>query len=41
MPRKLNNLNCKMQAHERVCEENQLDEKTMPTETILGLKVRV
>ena len=32
------NLNCKMQAHVRVCEENkleELEEKTMPIEIIL------
>ena len=34
-----NNLNCKMQAHARVCKENKLEEKTMPIETILRLKV--
>ena len=41
----MNNLNCKMQAHARVCEENileeELEKKTMPTETILWLQVRV
>ena len=33
--------NCKTQAHARVCEENneELEEKTMPTETIMQLKV--
>ena len=35
----VNNLNCKMQAHARVCEENKLqlklEEKTMPIEIIL------
>ena len=43
----MNNLNCKMQAHARVCEENQLEElekkrllKT-PIETISRLKVQV
>ena len=36
------NLNCKMQAHAKVCEENiDLEERTMPIETILQLKVRV
>ena len=35
----MDNLNCKMQAHARVCEENKLDEKMMPIETILQLKV--
>ena len=25
----MNNLNCKMQAHARVCEENKLEEKKM------------
>ena len=33
------NLNYKMQAHARVCEENKLEEKMMPIETILRLKV--
>ena len=37
----MNNLNCKKQAHARVCEENKLEEKTRPIETILQLKVRV
>ena len=38
----MDNLNCKMQAHARVCEENiELEEKMMPIETILWLKVRV
>ena len=37
----MNNLNCKMKAHARVCEENKLEIKTMPIETILRLKVRV
>ena len=38
----MNNLNCKMQAHARVCEENiELEEKTTPIETILRLEVRV
>ena len=39
----MNNLNCKMQAHARVCEENKLEEleKTMPIETIFQLQVRV
>ena len=38
----MDNLICKMQAHARVCEENiELEEKTMPIETILQLKVRV
>ena len=41
----MNNLNCKMQAHARVCEENKLEEKNlllrMPIETILRLEVRV
>ena len=43
----MNNLNCKMQAHARVCEENKLEElekkrllKT-PIETISRLKVQV
>ena len=35
----MDNLNCKIQAHARVCEENKLEEKTMPIETILQLKV--
>ena len=37
----MDNLNCKMQAYARVCEENKLEEKTMPIETILWLKVQV
>ena len=41
----MNNLNCKMQAHARVCEENKLEEKIRPLrtpiETILRLKARV
>ena len=37
----MNNLNVKVQAHARVCEENKLEEKMMPIETILRLKVRV
>ena len=41
----MNNLNCKMQAHARVFEENKLEEleKTTvkPIETISRLKVRV
>ena len=38
----MDNLNCKMQAHAKVCEENiDLEERTMPIETILQLKVRV
>ena len=37
----MDNLNCKMQAHARVCEENKLEEKTTPIETILWSKVRV
>ena len=32
------NLNCKMQAHARVCEENEL-EKTTPIEIKLWLKM--
>ena len=35
----MNILNCKMQAHAWVCEENKLKEKTMPIETILQLDV--
>ena len=38
----MNNLNCKMQTHARVCEENKLEEeleKTTPFETILWLQV--
>ena len=34
----INNLNCKMQAHARVCEENKLEKKRLlrtPIETIL------
>ena len=42
----MNNLNCKMQAHARVCKESkleleELEEKMMPIETILWLQVRV
>ena len=37
----MGNLNCKMQAHARVCEENKLEEKTTLIETILWSKVRV
>ena len=38
----MDNLNCKMQAHARVCKENiELEEKTMPIETILQLKAQV
>ena len=37
----MDNLNCKIQAHARVCEENKLEEKTTPNETILLLKVQV
>ena len=37
----MNNLNCKMQAHARVYEENIELEKTMPIETIFWLKVQV
>ena len=38
----MDNLICKMQAHARVCKENiELQEKTMPIETILRSKVRV
>ena len=42
----MNNLNCKVQAHARVCKENKLElEKKrllrMPIETILRLKVQV
>ena len=37
----MDNLNCKMQAHARLCKENNLEEKTTPIETILQLKVRV
>ena len=36
----MDNLNCKMQRHARVCKENKL-EKMMPIETVLRLKVRV
>ena len=35
----MDNLNCKMQAHARVCEEIKLEEKMMPIEIILQLKV--
>ena len=34
----MDNLNCKTQAHARVCEENKL-EKMMPIEIILWLKI--
>ena len=37
----IDNLNCKMQTHARVSEENKLEEKTMPIEIILQSKVRV
>ena len=37
----MDNLNSKMQAHARVCEENKLEEKTIPIEIILRLKVQV
>ena len=42
----MNNLNCKMQAHAKVCEENKLElEKKQllrtPIETISRLKVQV
>ena len=37
----MDNLNCKMQAHVRVCEENKLEENMMSIETILWLKVQV
>ena len=38
----MDNLNCKMQVHARVCKENKLEEKNMmPIETILQLKVQV
>ena len=42
----MNNLNCKMQAHARVCEENkvELEKKRLlrtPIETISQLKVQV
>ena len=41
----MNNLNCKMQAQARVCEENKLEEKKRllrtPIETISRLEVRV
>ena len=40
----MDNKNCKTQAHARVCEEDKLEElelekKTTPIESILGLKV--
>ena len=35
----MDNLNCKIQAHARMCEENKLEEKATPNETILQLKV--
>ena len=31
----MDNLNCKMQAHARVCEEIKLEENTTPIEIIL------
>ena len=37
----MNNLNSKMQAHERVCKEKKLEEKTLPIEIILQIKVQV
>ena len=37
----MDNLYCKMQGHARVCEENKLEEKMIPIETILQLKVQV
>ena len=38
----MDNLNCKMQAHARVCEENiELEEKATSIETILWLKAQV
>ena len=38
----MDNLNCKMQTHARMCRENiELEEKKTPIETILQLKVRV
>ena len=38
----MDNLNCKMQADARVCEENiELEEKTISIETILRLKAQV
>ena len=42
----MNNLNCKMQAHARVCKENKLElEKKqllrMPIETISRLRIQV
>ena len=43
----MNNLNCKMQAHARVCEENkllELEKKRLlrtPIETISQIKVQV
>ena len=30
----MDNLNCKIQAHTRVCKESKLEEKTMPIEII-------
>ena len=38
----MNNLKCKMQAHVRVCEENNIEKKPllrMPIEIILWLKI--
>ena len=38
----INNLNYKMQAHARVCEENiEFEKKMTPIESIFRLKVRV
>ena len=38
----MDNLNCKMQAHARVCKENKLEEEKMkPIEIILRLKMQV
>ena len=37
----MDNSNCKLQAHARMCEENKLEEKTTPIETLLQLKMRV
>ena len=37
---KMENFNCKTQAHTRVCEEYKL-EKIIPYETILRLKLQV
>ena len=37
----MDNLNCKIKAHARVCKENKLEEKMVLIKTILWLKVQV